>query len=639
MEFLNRFSTRFQTPPKADNYVYTPMEQADRQIRLVTICPGTWSDKIKCEVHVASMDDSPYYEALSYVWGDANKTKPISVDDQIFPVTENLYFALRRLRYTESPRVIWIDAICINQKDNEEKSTQVGMMGRIYSNCQKAILWLGEDPRSLRVPRRSSPPQSVTARRAFRMLRILGQDKHINELPCFLAKRSTRDEAYPRLRAHPCFRHHFKSLIAMTHLPWWTRIWVAQETVLPNRVEFAFASETCQYEVFDNFLRYFSGHANSCCTPWLQELYDQYLPVQALIGDVGALVSVRQSLVEGAKFTLLELRSTFWTSEATDQRDLIYALLGLANNWGDDMQPLKPNYSLPYAKVVCEVFFRCVRQTKDLQALRGYRWLPDTGLPSWIPDMRVSILDRAEAMRVQTNKLIPHGLFDTSTLPLREVDLINDSVLRIHSLELDTIKATGDKIPPKNIRDWDVRSTTIRQWMAVVGIQDFPPGYPPAEASVESQFWRALVHDCIHLRSLEPPYFRRATQEDYYTIRPYLSAIQKGGQMARLPLNLWEMHSTVLVESVIFLTKSGRVGMGPANCQIGDKIHVIPGSRVPYILRPKTAPLLAVDCSTYEDGNVLSQYAVIGDAFLHGIMDGEAIRKSKPEDIRTIDLV
>ncbi|XXG99945.1 rRNA biogenesis protein rrp36 [Hypoxylon texense] len=639
MELLNQFSTRLQILPKAGKYVYEPMEQADRQIRLVTICPGTWSDRIECKVHVAFVDESPCYEALSYVWGNANKTRPISIDDQIFLVTENLYFALRRLRRAALPRVMWIDAICINQRDNEEKSTQVGMMGRIYSNCQKAILLLGEDPRSIRVPRRSSPPPSLTARRAFRMLRILGQDKHINELPCFLAKRSTPDEVYPLVRAHPRFRHHFKCLVAMTHLPWWTRIWVAQETVLPKRVQFSFASETCDCEVFDNFLQHFSRHANLCCSAWLQDLYDRCLPVQALIGDVGALITVRQALVRGATFTLLDLRITFWTFEATDQRDLIYALLSLANNWGNGMQPLKPDYSLPYAKVVCEAFFRCIQQTRDLQALGGYRWLPDTGLPSWIPDMKVSILDRVEAMRVQTNKLIPHGLFDTSTLPLGEVNLIDGSVLRTQSFEFDTIKATGDRIPPEDIRDWDIRSSTIRQWMAVVGIQDFPPGYPPAEASMESQFWRALIHDCIHLRSSEPPYFRRATQEDYYTMRPYLSSIQKGGQIARLPLNIWEMHSTVLVESAIFLTKSGRVGIGPANCQVGDRVHVIPGSRVPYILRPIAAPLLAVGRSSDEDGNLLSRYAVIGDAFLHGIMDGEVIRKSKSEDIRTIDLV
>ncbi|KAI6086931.1 HET-domain-containing protein [Hypoxylon rubiginosum] len=633
MEFLNGFRARFQTSPKASNYAYTPMDQADCQIRLVTIRPGTWPDKIECEVHVVSIDDDPCYEALSYVWGDATKRKLISVDDRNFDVTENLYFALRRLRRTASSRTMWIDAICINQRDNKEKSIQVAMMGRIYSNCQKAILWLGEDPKSLRSLRVSTPPRSSTARRAFRILRILGQDKHINELSCFVAKRGSHDEAYPQFRAHPCFRNHFQCLIALTHLPWWTRIWVVQETVLPSLVEFAFASETCEYEVLDNFLRHFIRHANSCCSAWIQELYGQYLPVQALVGDVGALISIRQSLAKGAKFTLLQLRSTFWTFQATDQRDLIYALLGVANDWGIGMEPLEPDYSLSYAKIVCEVFFRCIRQTKSLLALGGYRWLSDTGLPSWIPDMKVSILDRAEAMRVQTNKLIPHGLFDASTVPLQGVELVNDSVLRIQSLEIDTIKVVGDRIAPEYIRDWDVRSSILRQWMAVVGIQGFPPEYPPAEASAESQFWRALIYDCIHLRSPEPPYFRRATQDDYYTINAYLSAVQRGDRIVRLPLNIWEMHSTVLVESAMFLTESGRVGMGPANCRAGDKIHVVPGSRVPYILRPKS------HCGTDEGGDRLSRYAVVGDAFLHGIMDGEAIRGSKLDDIKTIDLI
>ncbi|KAI1758563.1 HET-domain-containing protein [Hypoxylon sp. FL1150] len=609
------------------NYAYTPMEQLDGQIRLVTIRPGTWSDIIACEVHVASMDDSPSYEALSYVWGDANKRRPISVDGQHFEVAENLYLALRRLRRAASPRVMWIDAICINQKDDKEKSTQVGMMGRIYSNCQKAVLWLGEDPKSLRFPRLSSPPRSLTARRAFKMLRILGQDKHINELPCFVAK-----------KGHPCFRHHFECLATLTHLPWWTRIWVVQEMVLPSRVEFAFASETCEYEVLESFFQNFSKHVGSCCKDWLQELYDKHLPAQALIGDVGALISTRQSLAKGSKFTLLELRSMFWTFEATDQRDLIYALLGVVEDWENDVQPLRPDYSLPYTKVVCEVFFSFIHHTGDLRALEGHRWSSNTGLPSWIPDMKVSILDRAEVVRVQTNDLALRSLFDASTRPLGEVELTTDSALRVQSLEFDTIKATGDRISPEDISNWDVLSSTLRQWMAAAGLQDFPPGYPPAEASMESQFWRALIHDCIYMRSPEPPYYSRATQDDYYTLRPYLSAVQRRDRTVMLPLNVWEIFSMVLVESVMFLTESGRVGMGPANCRVGDQVHVIPGSRVPYILRPKPFTSSVRECSM-SDGDTFPRYTVVGDAFSHGIMDGEAIKSSKPEDIKTIDLI
>ena|SRR5438045_831816 len=111
-------------------YQYSPFDPKERQIRLVTLEPGAWLDRICCSIDTISFDGQPIYEALSYVWGDPENRRPIQLNDHLFEVTENLWMVLRRLRDHAIRRVLWVDAICINQTDNEEKSQQVAMMGR-----------------------------------------------------------------------------------------------------------------------------------------------------------------------------------------------------------------------------------------------------------------------------------------------------------------------------------------------------------------------------------------------------------------------------------------------------------------------------------------------------------------------------
>ncbi|KAF2672779.1 hypothetical protein BT63DRAFT_420986 [Microthyrium microscopicum] len=92
---------------------------------------------------IVSLNDNPEYEALSYVWGDENLKSTFILDGVEVKITENLAVALRHLEPTEKPLVLWIDAICINQSDNVEKSHQVSQMKDIYSAATSVTVWLG----------------------------------------------------------------------------------------------------------------------------------------------------------------------------------------------------------------------------------------------------------------------------------------------------------------------------------------------------------------------------------------------------------------------------------------------------------------------------------------------------------------
>ena len=105
-------------------------------------------------VALVSLRDEPLYGALSYVWGDQSVKETILVNGQEFSVTVNLAAALQKLGgYWEiahkergsPPFRIWIDALCINQKDTEEKVRQIELMGYIYYHADPVFAWLGID--------------------------------------------------------------------------------------------------------------------------------------------------------------------------------------------------------------------------------------------------------------------------------------------------------------------------------------------------------------------------------------------------------------------------------------------------------------------------------------------------------------
>jgi hypothetical protein len=119
-------------------------------IRLLRLLPhGDEDAPIQCHLFSYSRQEvikrNHLYEALSYVWGDENKTLPIFIGKHRFDVTENLHAALSRLRDHSLDRIIWVDAICINQRDDEEKEKQIQLMASIYGQAYSVVVWLGKE--------------------------------------------------------------------------------------------------------------------------------------------------------------------------------------------------------------------------------------------------------------------------------------------------------------------------------------------------------------------------------------------------------------------------------------------------------------------------------------------------------------
>ncbi|PVH78634.1 hypothetical protein DL98DRAFT_421844, partial [Cadophora sp. DSE1049] len=135
----------------SQNFHYQPLDTAQEEIRILILYGSDLSAPRsgQAELRIVALDRYPEYEALSYQWGTSSADQSIVIDGQHKAITPNLALALHSLRHEMRERVLWVDAICINQRSTKEKSSQVQLMNRIYAEASEVLIWLGRPDASL----------------------------------------------------------------------------------------------------------------------------------------------------------------------------------------------------------------------------------------------------------------------------------------------------------------------------------------------------------------------------------------------------------------------------------------------------------------------------------------------------------
>jgi hypothetical protein len=130
------------------NFKYKPLDLSSKKpsIRLAILLPGTNESSVRVNLAHSTFADRPKYEALSYTWGPPAVVKGIELNGTRVDVRENLWSALKHLRNSRQERILWIDALCINQADVQERNHQVKLMAHIFERAQTVLVWLGVTP-------------------------------------------------------------------------------------------------------------------------------------------------------------------------------------------------------------------------------------------------------------------------------------------------------------------------------------------------------------------------------------------------------------------------------------------------------------------------------------------------------------
>ncbi|KAI8654198.1 hypothetical protein LRP88_01777 [Fusarium phalaenopsidis] len=371
-------------------FSYQPLD--DDSIRLVTIKSGQWDSIIECEVDIGKLrKGTKRFGALSYVWGDSNVRRTIRLNGNTFEVTVNLFEGLRQIRESiyedESlPQLpLWVDAICINQDDKDEKAKQVPNMHQIYSTAEEVLLWLGVMP----IPPDFLKPWTYDERYSW-----MGFDDEDCPMSEELREEALeryilyiRSPKYPiqRLSRQPTGKPrkqqlmHFAVASALRHCTYFQRLWTVQEAVLAKDGPVILVNR--HVLTWDEFT-----HKDRLEPEESVEIpnrpHTSFLGISSLRKQVA--VGRRQSPPE----RLLDVIQDFSELACSETVDKIYGLVAMVP-LHDLPNSLWPDYSIPSEEVYWKYAQYIFAKTGSLTLLERYT-KPLPRVPSWVPAIGAS---------------------------------------------------------------------------------------------------------------------------------------------------------------------------------------------------------------------------------------------------------
>ncbi|KAK3718490.1 hypothetical protein LTR37_004994 [Vermiconidia calcicola] len=299
------------------------------------------------DLRIVSLESEPPYEALSYTWGSSSESKTMQIDKRhSINITDNLFRALRRMRGHLLSRTLWIDAVCINQDDGSEKSSQVQMMGRIYKSATTVLVWLGEYSH----PSPSDP---------WRMRRPHWKD--------------ARNSAGLNDRGRR-FAVALNEALRDTEPRWHDRAWIIQEFVLSTETLLCFGPITIAYDklhLMDLMLR-LPQHLE-----YLDAFFQKTSDMVKLSYGVGEL---QQSISEACLYTS--------TASCKDDRDRVYSLLSLIDVKEAAIIGADYTESCPCEITFARATYAALVARNDFSILQlvSFKQLSAYSLPSWVVD-------------------------------------------------------------------------------------------------------------------------------------------------------------------------------------------------------------------------------------------------------------
>ncbi|KAF2133115.1 HET-domain-containing protein, partial [Dothidotthia symphoricarpi CBS 119687] len=301
-----------------ETFQYTPLDYGDCSFRLIQLFHGK-DESIQCTLFDAWLyhtDSTMEYEALSYTWGNPDKAFEIVMNGTRMPVTKNLFLALRYLRHPSQDRILWIDAICINQEDNKERGHQVQQMASIYKRAERVVIWLGQA---------TSETDLI-----FRCMHQLEEDVS----RCTHKDWEVFDERWrwqTLWSTTQQWRLH-EGLKTLLDHPWFKRVWIIQEVALARSAIIVCGAESVSTGIFAVVPSLMGMTPDPHC--------------QAILAIMPGPTRERSWSFQDLRTLLL----AFKESKSTEPRDAIYALLGLSDAHDSDF--LVPNYDKSMVEVI-----------------------------------------------------------------------------------------------------------------------------------------------------------------------------------------------------------------------------------------------------------------------------------------------
>lgn len=632
-------------PGSASRITYRRLDPDLREIRLLRIYPGHYDEVVRCSLSIVSLDDRPEFEALSYVWGDAGDTRTVYVDNVPFPATTNLESALRYIREHSCEATnelipatldVWVDAICINQSDVEERNQQVRMMRDIYSQASHVLIWLGL----------GDPHSDYLFDKAC-------NEEFIQDIESALATARLPNREQLRVTA----------VVArnLVRRPWWTRVWVVQELVLARQDPTVLCgSKMCSWSTISRLVL--------AVQMWLRDTPGDLLPSYEVMPtlnpqlNVGATMSMfarlRRDYQAGGSLGANIPFDLSAQCNVTDTKDYVYGCLGFLS------QQASSGFEVNYRKSAHEIYHEATTAAfrHDPVEFLGtsiinLRFWPNCEhAPSWVPDLSQQRSASSKPVTGWTAHTYHELGFRTFGRP--SVQLCHDDrVLSLAGIRLDVVTESCFLTNPDELAHLDetvinsldsgasypldlpndvnhiLEPDSERLSIHIRGIHDAMTMFQKTLSKKTSL--DGPMHTAVDIQSMEDLFWLFVPRGQFFgqEIISELRSLLWGVLSQRIAeediRKIWtntadqrrwrELRDSVNLAldtragQMAFATKAGHMGVSVPVIEVGDVVVLIYGMTGPFILR------------LVNDGT----YHMVGFAYVHGFMDPDVLSKGE----------
>lgn len=563
-------------------------------------------------IYALSMDDltTPVaYTALSYTWGPPVFDGRIECDGHIRNVTLSLETALRHFRRKDYSVVMWIDQLCINQEDMDEKAQQIPLMGRIYKHALNTVVWLGQG---------NAGSESA--------IRLLGDLNYYLQFTDAEINPSEFERLCLPSPDDPVWREVWE----LFSRAWFTRVWIIQEAVISRELWLVCGKSLVRWEP----LTIACNHLTTCgLSRWMQEKFAPGFPDACMMALNLSEVKTDYYTLE-AHPRLFTLLSETRSAQCYDPRDKIYGLLGVCLD--SDRDAVKVSYAddCTPAMLYREMTANHLKNNTSgwsLSLVLAAVDHHDPDIPSWVTDWRIP--RQTIALGAQFSRAVYNACGRFGPVAGKVVTSFNEDdpdELRVKGVVIDTLAEVSDIFTEAVLsrNNPTIENKALVEAANFAGkLEKYPDGFTVFDA-----FWNTLVAGKDGTGRLKCPssfaeifsfLLDESTGRSPSLPDQSYSARQKRPKgKGRLELpdlgrraagKTFDEISTAVGRALknrrLGITAKGYLGLFPRQSIVGDDVYVFDSCHVPLLLRASG------DCA----------FRLVGECFVYGVMNGEAM--------------
>lgn len=622
--------------------LYRPLE-GELPLRLLKLLPGAQGQPIECELVPTNLGDvTEHYEATSYTWGSPEDPQTITCNRVDMKVQKNAFGMLNGVRWPDRARMIWVDAICIDQSNVDERASQVSMMSQIYRRAKSVLVWLG--------PPDDSSTIAMNYAKTLDYATLAEQYKDTTEQVDMLQETAFQHKSYifdETDQSEP-FKDLVFAVLRFLQRPWFKRVWIQQEAALCRHTRVFCGTDSVDWDQLFSLAWMMHPRQVGDYPEYIEEALGTVFHSMTAILEIQRFrIRTFNDIYKSSRTNiyLLETLHSVRRFGATDHRDKVFALQNLAT---DSNQWVEVDYRVPWQIVYLEVGQKSLANgwLDFLEDAGKARHEAGSALPSWAPDYRGGETD--SSIREHPSWMPGGGI---SGLGARRPNSTGTVHLlpKKHRRRLELSKELkGFSGARKQLLQSfaSVKCTMSDEIVYLSKTRDDLP--PDVDATFTSAYPHIIREDLQHIETLESQtYLNGESVSDSYKLclifgrdvagditdaefvqdnwDNWMRWMENGGPdqwqgRSRPP----EFYSCVRASRVFdhfrfAVTRHGYFCLVTHYASLRDEVAIFPGYPLAVVIRPwSPSPI------TQPQGPDCEYHEFVGDAYVHGMMRNEA---------------